>query len=305
VVRGRGASARMASATISNEMPSVKLVATPSHRSSKTAPKTEGVLLLAELPERARKMLATLDLDGDGTLTVSELSKAGALLRAQHRWLRYMRVGLVGALAFIALLAVSDLATSIAAVHLAKEVKLERADDPQRMGVASALLSAHNRGPVLVGSLKYEADLATLPTLGPSPFMALDKVVLTESSGEVRGFDVDGFLWHNRSAATLFLSSRYTLLIRDGALDLSGTPAGTAGASAHGRALRHGRQLDWCLCCCTFTSGHAQTTVSNTGVGTANVGAGNGDSASIASNNQANVASGNSASASGSHWWRR
>lgn len=219
-----------------------------------------------------------------------------------------MRVGLVGALAFIALLAVSDLATSIAAVHLAKEVKLERADNPERMGLASTLLSAHERGPVLVGSLKYEAELESLPARGVAPFMALDKVFLTELSGEVRGFDVDGFLWHNYTSATLFLSSRYTLLINNGVLDLSGTPVAAATATSaggHGRTLRHGRQLDWCLCCCTFTSGSAQTTISNTGVGTANVGAGNGDSATIASNNKASVASGNTASASGSHWWRR
>ena len=301
-------------------------------RPSKTKP--DEFLQLSELPEKAQEMLRPFDLDQDGSLSAYELGRAAQLLMEQKRSLRVMTKVGVGLALLIGILGLTNLFTSVLAAELASKIGIATIGSPAHttMGDPSVMLS-RSGGPVLAGVLKYDVPLDQLPSLGPAPFMSLERISLVEVSGEVRGFGVEGFLYHNRSAATLFLSSGYTLVVRDGTYDLTGS------ADHHtSRELSQGargRRLNWCLCCCTFTSGSAHTTISNTGVGTANVGAGNGNSigngntADIASNDKvgsdnsasigssntatanvgsdntatANVGSGNTATATAKHWW--
>lgn len=181
-------------------------------------------------------------------------------------------------MAILVLLSACNFATSVAATIMMKEFTVSGNASSQ------SVMTDMQGKPVIVGTLKQMHTLETLPSHGPEKLEHLETVTLTEAGGSVHGFTVEGYVWYDTRSLDLFLNNDFLLTVRGGALDLAG-PSNSSQSVAPGTrrmlAANHGRRrLDWCLCCCTFTSGHATTSVSNA----ANVGAGNGDTASIGNN---------------------
>jgi len=202
-------------------------ISAPLRKSSVSEPRSSQVVDLTKLPEEIRVVLADLDVNNDGKLSTTEISRAVELLKTERTTNRQLKKALCYAFLLSVILSVSNLVTSMVAevamrnIYVKESSLLPSGDSTSGRRLSSAYDELFVGKPARELISKSGEHLATAAShvaqdlksdfTSPESLADLKYVKLHMANGVKHLLHVTGFTWHNTTDVDLYTSVGQTV----------------------------------------------------------------------------------------------